>query len=252
MDVKVFTVFHKAYWEPKDELYAPVQVGFSNSFGILRDNTGDNIAEKNRSFCEMTAAYWVWKNCRCDYVGLDHYRRHFSKRKFGDKKSRVLTKVELDGFLSPDIVILPKKRHYWIETSWSQYAHAHHEVDLVYTRNIISEKYPDYLRAFDTVMNKTSGHRFNMFIMPWHVYDSYCSWVFDILFSLERCLDVSSYNDYDSRVFGFVAERLLDVYVLKNRIKYKEFDYVFLDKECWGKKITSFLKRKFHIGIQMN
>lgn len=248
-DVRVYSVFHKPYWFPDNELYVPIQVGFSEPIErdgkpIIRDGSGDNISQKNRTFCEMTAVYWIWKNAYHDYVGLDHYRRHFCLRRTGDKKARIVRYDELSGLLSDDCILLPKQRHYWIETSWSQYAHAHHETDLVETRNIIQEKYPDFVPAFDKILNKTHGHRFNMMIMPWKMFSDYCTWLFDILFELEKRLNISSYNDYDSRVFGFIAERLVDVYVERNHIRVKELPYVFMDKEHWSVKIARFLKRK--------
>jgi hypothetical protein len=108
---------------------------------------------------------------------------------------------------------LPAKRNYFIETTYSQYAHAHHAIDLDATRSIISGKYPGFLAAFDKTMKSTKGHRFNMAVMKRPLFDDYCAWLFDILFELERRLDISSYSPYDARVFGFVAERLLDVYI---------------------------------------
>ena len=68
---------------PEDELYLPVQVGSEGKedIGFEKDNTGDNISGKNPFFCELTGLYWAWKNLKCDYIGLVHYRRYFSKKK---------------------------------------------------------------------------------------------------------------------------------------------------------------------------
>ena len=62
-----------------------------------------------------------------------------------------------------------------------------HDIEhLELTREILKEKYPEYVEAFDKVMKRTSGHMFNMCIMKRDVLNSYCTWLFDILFTLEK------------------------------------------------------------------
>ena len=82
-------------------------------------------------------------------------------------------------------------------------------------------------------MKKTSGHRFNMFIMKRDKLDSYCEWLFDILFELEARLDISEYSANDARVFGFVSERLLDVWIYTIDFEYKVIPYVFMEEQNW-------------------
>jgi hypothetical protein len=141
-------------------------------------------------------------------------------------------------------VVLPKPRDYFIETNYSQYAHAHHAIDLDTTREILTEKYPEYIPVYDDYMKRTIGHRFNMFIMKRDVLNRYCEWLFDILFELEKHLDISQYSLNDSRVFGFVSERLLDVSLEKNAIQYKEIPCMFMEKQNWIIKGFNFLMRK--------
>ena len=93
-------------------------------------------------------------------------------------------------------------------------------------------------------MKRTSGHRFNMFIMKRELADAYCAWLFPVLFELEARLDLSLYSAYDARVFGFVGERLLDVWLLYRGYRGRDIPYVFLEKQNWLKKGAAFLKRK--------
>lgn len=253
MDIKIIVATHKKYWMPGDDIYLPVHVGAEGKtgdkdrpldLGYVKDNTGDNISSRNKNYCELTGLYWAWKNLDADYIGLAHYRRHFTLKKRGDKWSRPISSTELKSLLKKHDVILPKKRNYFIETNYSQYVHAHHAIDLETTRQIIAEKYPQYMAAYDRSMKRTYGHRFNMFIMKRDRFDAYCEWLFDILFELENRLDISEYSDYDARVFGFVSERLLDVWINTNKVKYKEIPYVFMEEQNWLRKGGAFLIRK--------
>lgn len=246
----VVVASHKPYRMPDDRLYLPVLVGAEKGTpvpeGFHADNTGENISEKNPGYCELTGLYWAWKNLRADYIGLAHYRRHFAVPGFSaDKWKRILGRKQCRKLTGKADVILPSKRHYWIETNYSQYVHAHHAEDLDITRKIIGEQCPDYLASFDRIMKRTSGHRFNMFIMERSVLDSYCRWLFGILFALEEQLDTTDYSSNDARVFGFVAERLLDVWIDRNGISYIEIPYLFMEKENWIRKGGRFLARKF-------
>lgn len=251
MDIKIIVATHKKYQMPDDPMYIPLQVGAEGKedLGYTKDNTGDNISSKNKNYCELTGLYYMWKNMVSDYKGLVHYRRHFiSSDAKGDKTDRIIKKEELEIILKDTDIIVPKKRHYYIETNYSQYAHAHHHEDLDVTRNIIEERYPDYIPSFDKVMKKTYGHRFNMFVMKSEKLDEYLTWMFDILFELEKRIDISGYSANDSRIFGFVSERLLDVWLDKTGYDYKEQPYAFMEKQNWIIKGSRFLLRK--IGIK--
>lgn len=147
--------------------------------------------------------------------------------------------------LSENDIILPPKRNYFIETTYDQYVHAHHAADLDLTREILVENYSEYVKAFDDCMKSTKGHKFNMFIMKRDYADQYCEWLFDVLFELEKRLDISEYSQNDARVFGFVSERLLDVWLNTNHRAYKEIPVMFMEKQNWIIKSINFLKRKF-------
>lgn len=248
MDIKIIVATHKKYWMPSDKMYLPLQVGAEGKeyLGYTTDNTGDNISSKNANYCELTGLYWAWKNLKAEYVGLAHYRRHFTiKGAKGSKQQRVISSEQLENVLDKADVVLPTPRNYYIETNYSQYVHAHHAEDLDTTRAILAEQYPEYLFAYDDNMKKTVGHRFNMFIMKRDKFDAYCEWLFGVLFELEKRLDISKYSQNDARVFGFVSERLLDTWIKTNQTTYMEIPYIFMEKQNWIEKGCNFLKRKF-------
>ena len=116
------------------------------------------------------------------------------------------------------------------------------------TRKVISELCGDYLSAYDQVMLRKYGSRFNMFVMRKDIFHQYCEWLYNILFEVEKQLDISNYSAYDSRVFGFISERLLDVYVLKNQIPYETLPVLNLESQRWGRKIFNFILRKVSRG----
>lgn len=247
-DIKIIVATHKKYWMPSDPMYLPLHVGREGKkdLGYTGDDTGDNISLKNKNYCELTGLYWAWKNLDADYVGVAHYRRHFVDKRGGrSKQDKVLTQVQLEQLLKETDIVLPKPRNYYIETNYSQYVHAHHAEDLDVTREILEEKYPSYVKAFDESMKRTYGHRFNMFVMQKEYFRQYCEWLFDILFELEKRLDISDYSENDARVFGFVSERLLDVWLDANHLKYENIAVQFMERQNWVKKGGSFLKRKF-------
>lgn len=241
--ISLLIAVHKPYPTPTDPLYVPLQVGAALHDKIpdfTPDDSGDNISKKNPNFCELTGLYWGWKNLDSDYLGLVHYRRYFAvkkvykkidpknedpkilNQKIEDKLTHVLSEPELRKILKNSNVILPKRRKYYIETLYDHYAHTMHVEPLDETRKILESKYPDYLNAFDRLKTRSSAHMFNMFIFPRPLLDSYCTWLFDILFELENRLEsskiVKDYSPFHQRFYGRISELLLDVYLETHRI----------------------------------
>ena len=67
--------------------YTPVGLGKDNfDQGWLRDNSGDNISEKNPFYGEYTFHYWLWKNylkeIKTPWVGFCQYRKFFARENF--------------------------------------------------------------------------------------------------------------------------------------------------------------------------
>lgn len=244
---------HKPYKMPQYDIYTPIQVGASGRptiDGFLRDDVGDNISNLNANFSELTGLYYIWKNVNSEYKGLVHYRRYLGKRKYklsfknGERLSDILKISDLESLFDNNSVILPKKRRYYIETNYSHYINAHPAEGLSYTKRIIGECCPEYLAAFDKVMNRRSAHMFNMFIMRSELFDSYCSWLFTVLFELKKKIDLSKYSGQEVRVFGYISELLLDVWIEKNKISFKEVPVLYIEGQHLFRKGVKLVQRK--------
>ena len=93
---------------------------------------------------------------------------------------------------------------------------------------------------------------FNMMIMRKNLVDSYCSWLFDILFELEKEYDDSELSTFQGRFYGRVSEIIFNVWLM-HQVKtgtlkqsdIKEVPYIYMERIDWWRKGTSFLKAKF-------
>ncbi len=240
---------HKPYWMPEDATYLPIHVGCEGkkSIGFQGDNSGENISKKNPFYCELTALYWAWKNLDADFIGLVHYRRYFTHkeaRSVEKKREQILSGDDWAKILKKTSVVVADKRKYYIESNRSHYIHAHHSEGLEEMERIIHEQYPDYVPAMEKVMNRTWAHMFNMFVMDKQHYDAYCEWMFNILEQIEKNIDITEYSAYESRIYGFVSELMLDIWLEKYQIPYHEQNVSFMEKQNWIKKGGKFLVRK--------
>lgn len=189
----------------------PIQVGSeltSNVICDIQDNTGDNISNKNRTYCELTALYWIWKNTSSEYVGLCHYRRHFE---LDEQKLKQLSNSNIDVVLTIPILNFPSVKEV--------YGHDHVLDDWEIMIEGIQKLSPAYMEAAVLVQESIYYYGYNMFIARKSIFDDYCSWLFPILFYCENhCMPKE--NSYQNRYIGFLAERLLTIYM-----KYHEDDY---------------------------
>lgn len=259
-DIKIIVATHKKYEMPKDDIYLPVHVGSANKvdengnrldFGYTRDDSGENISDKNYCFGSQTGLYWAWKNLDADYLGLVHYRRYFVGKKVdkNDRLSSILSREQLEPLLDKYKVIVPKKRRYYIETIYSQYAHTLDGSQFDLAREIISEKTPEYLNAFDKYMKSRSGYIFNMMILPRGLMNDYCEWLFKILFEIYDRIDQTNMTDFEKRFCGRISERLFNVWLLRqielNKIQKSDIkELPYTEDVNWARKIRSFLAAK--------
>ena len=258
MDIKILVAAHKTCCLPDDPMYAPIFVGAAGKDPIdgiaLRDDKGDNISEKNPYYCELTGHYFAWKNLSADAVGLVHYRRYLSVAPWivrffsSDRMGLILNHDQAEKLLSKYDAIVPMRRNYIIESLYSHYLHTIGEDHLALARAIIAKDKPEYIPFVDEAYTNTWGFMFNMMILKKEYYDDYMSFLFPVLFELEKDIDTDKLSDFHKRLFGRVSEVLFNAWVLKKRregMRVKEIAYMPLDRENWIKKGSAFLSAKF-------
>ncbi|MCI8634870.1 MAG: DUF4422 domain-containing protein [Eubacterium sp.] len=219
MSVRIFSITHKPFTPPADPMYIPLHVGRANAadFGFQGDDTKDNISSLNPYFCELTGMYWLWKNYHeSDFIGICHYRRYLI-----DENGSLYTAPRLEELLTHYDMITTKLLTLTC-SYYDGFGENHHLKDLITTGDVIREKYPKYAKTFDTLVHGTHTYFGNIFITSKERYDSYCSWLFDILFEVQRRTDFTGYNDYNKRLFGFLSEFLQTVWVRHNSLRVLE------------------------------
>ncbi|MBO5094536.1 MAG: DUF4422 domain-containing protein [Lachnospiraceae bacterium] len=213
MSVQIFTLTHKPFTPPPDPLYIPLQVGRSGAenLGFPGDDTGDEISRLNPYFCELTGMYWIWKNYRTPgAVGVCHYRRYLLNEDGGlFTEKQLIPLLEKYDMITTKLLTLP--------CSYEQgFGADHHKRDLDTTRAVLVEKYPEYVKTFDRLARGTHTYFGNIFIASKRLYDSYCVWLFDLLFEVYARTDLTGYTGYQKRLFGFLAEFLQTVWIRHN------------------------------------
>ena len=219
MSVTLFTMTHKKFQEPDDAIYVPLHVGRAGGedFGYAGDDTGDNISEKNCYYGELTGVYWVWKNVRTtDYVGICHYRRYFCT-----EEGRILNEKDYLSILKEYDIITSKK----LKLNYSYfdgYASDYNILDLIVTGEVIRKRYPEYYDTFERLLHGNGTYFGNMMVTSKALYDEYASWLFTVFAEAEKRIDAGNYDDYHKRVFGFISEFLLFVWVEVKGLKVYE------------------------------
>lgn len=232
----IFVITHKIFDESMIDKknYKILHVGKNENCKdyYLRDDSLDNISYKNNNYCELTGLYWIWKNYKENtnsIVGIMHYRRYFTTNfqnflyTYFNKKPQCIEYTLIKNKLKIVDIIVPKKIRI-LNTVEGFYSERHCKDDLYLTKETIQEICPDYLDAYQRVMKSHHFIYANMMVCKRNLFNQYCEWLFSIMDSLEKKIDLRKYeNNYQKRVFGFISERLLQVWIVKNNLSFIEF-----------------------------
>lgn len=262
LDIKIYSF----YYQPKSlilarECYVPIWAGKNGQKpidGFYGDDSGINISAQNKYYSELTGLYWIWKNTHSDVVGSCHYRRYFTNskepllyklkrvlyhpariwkkrygliytRNFKLWQSRILSAQEINKLLETYDAILPVRRKLG-RSIREHYKRYHNTEDLIRIKGILKEYFPEYLTSFESTLNTNRVFANNMFILKWETFDKLMEWLFFILFKFEEESNLEHYSGYQERIFGFLSERLITVWIMHNKVEYKELPLIYFKK----------------------
>ncbi len=236
-DTTMLVCCHKSDYFRCGDGFFPIQVGKAISkcdLGITGDNSEENISSKNPNYCELTAHYWLWRNKKYGkFVGLSHYRRYFDFNlnlpfwksyksisvSQANKTPPTLPK-NISEILQKYDIVLAKPNLYPYSLK-HDYCYCHIIEDYEILKAVVKNLTPEYFDSFIKIMehNNKLSH-YNMFLTNNKIFEDYSEWLFKILFEVEKKCKISEYPS-QARIFGYMSERLLNVYVHKHNLRVK-------------------------------
>lgn len=205
---------------------------------VFKDSQGDNISYKNPTHCELTGLYWLFKNAEInqnEIISLAHYRRYLIISDYKDNSvNSIINAIKSNQI---DFVVPKRVRNYTrfmnipfplsIEQAYKLY---HIKEDWEIMIKVMKNMHPNQVNLINKVSNRNYMFAYNIFMCKGDRFANYCSWLFEILESIEKEVRVSEYS-YQKRVFGFLAERLFNYYIELQNLKIKEIETIFHDQE---------------------
>ena len=187
----------------------------------IGDDTGDNISAKNRSYNELTAYYWAWKNYEKlgnpSYIGFTHYRRGFLPG--ASPKGGCIARFST---LSPELRALILDTERLDLGQYELYAPEHTQacrlkvvngrydwtqrppvpcrvveknpgnIGLPQTLDYVQAHYPHRSEHLRRYLHTRRAFQWNMAIFQRDIFFDYANYLFDVLQHVEKQIDSSS------------------------------------------------------------
>lgn len=201
---------HRYFEQPEDDIYIPLHVGraLSEDLGYLGDDRGENISSLNPYYGELTGLYWIWKHeIEADLVGVCHYRRYFLNESGG-----FMDQKDYEEALA-DCEVMTSELVSSDSSNWDTYASTHNVADMQMVGEAIKKLFPEDYQIFCEVLDSSKCCYGNLMVTTLDKFHEYCDWMFAILEEASKNIDVTGYDSYHKRVYGFLSEVLLYVWI---------------------------------------
>ncbi|MFA5323666.1 MAG: DUF4422 domain-containing protein [Smithella sp.] len=283
-DIKIF-VSHRIELDSEtipNKLYYPVRCGAVDdqrqNVAIPGDNTGENISNRRVSFGEFTVQYWAWKNIKADYYGLCHYRRYLSFApgnfpvnyynhviepfldRFSIRRHQLLNESCMRELIEAHDIIVnrntdirrvrvretPKETVYAHWTDWDGCLIDKKALDVLI--ELIEKLHPEYLQSANEYFAGWAFRTSNCYILRRDLFSRLCEFQFDILFELEKKLDIRGYENDMKRMPSYMGEIMYGIFIhhlQKQQIyRIKEIPLVFFKETTKSKTLLHALARR--------
>lgn len=174
----------------------------------LTDDKDDSISDLNPFFGELTGLYWIWKNYKFnenDIIGFAHYN------KILDINSKNVEKI------------ICKNRIQWIVRDPIKIVKHDYKHDIEVIQNILKKQYPSYYYVWQELYDSNGESiaencvNCEMFYTSVKEFNNYCEFLFGVLFEVSKTIGEVDRSPYHKRYCAFLGERLLSVYLIKNK-----------------------------------
>lgn len=245
----LYIATHKPAELPTAPWLVPIGLnGFSNERVTVTDSSGDNIAHLNREYCELTATYWLWKNCQDPYIGLCHYRRLFAfspvalPSHIGQPMITTPVSAQMLGFLASDMqeqrmhqllqhfdLIVPQEVMQYPSIAQSFKASHGDEIWASFA-SACRDEFGDIADVLDV---EQRFHYGNMLVARAEVFRDYCTHLFRVLDRVYQEIGVPApiegarYQPF--RYPGYLGERFMNLYLLASRARYAAAQSIWFD-----------------------
>ena len=163
------------------------------------DNIGVNISAKNKQYCEASVMYWVWKNAKAPWVGIEHYRRHLLV-------SPDMLNESVDAILPLPYICYPNTQ--------AQFTRFVGEEVVTLLLSALKMLYPDEYSVYVRCLQGKYHYAYNLIAAQLPVFSDYCQWAFRITNHIES-LGIEKISN--SRALAYIMEQLTSIYFISNK-----------------------------------
>jgi len=241
--LKIFIMTHKDFdnirFDPVYNIVVNDKTELKNNYSlnIIYANEG-KLYNMSRAYGEMSKLYYIYQLYKNEtisskYIGLNHYRRNFV---FKDN----IPYIEYI-FKKHDVILTKQMNlHTSIRKQFCLNHICRHYDEMI---NIIKEIKPEYYKTAKRISRGRKFYIGNIFIMKKEDFFKYCNFMFDILFEFDKRNSFNSDNDvleymkkiydnstiyyYQSRLEGFLSERLSNIFFNKYFKRIKTYDIFY-------------------------